>query len=138
MTTDVLTVGRAYRLCQLPVGTADSSGHTTNIRFRNTTSENYSEGYGAVTDEERDERLDRIERLLSILVDRQQIKEFYPVDEFARLAGRTRFTVREWCRHHRINAEKRSCGRGAHSSWVISHDELLRFQKEGLLPEKRY
>jgi hypothetical protein len=90
-----------------------------------------------MTDEERDQRLIRIEQMLNVLVERQQIKEFYPVDEFARLTGRSCFTVREWCRLHRINAEKRSCGRGAHCSWVIGHDELLRFQKDGLLPERR-
>ena len=32
---------------------------------------------------------------------------------------------------------KKSLGRGAYASWAISHTELLRFQKEGLLPLRR-
>jgi hypothetical protein len=33
-----------------------------------------------------------------------------------------------------VHAEKRKSGRGPHPAWVISHSELLRFQREGLLP----
>jgi len=80
-----------------------------------------------------DERLEKIETLLSVLVTRQQVKEFYEVDKFARLVGRARFTVREWARHGRIRAEKKLSGRGPHAQWVISHDELLRYEREGLL-----
>jgi hypothetical protein len=47
---------------------------------------------------------------------------------------RDRFTVREWARNGRIRAEKKLSGRGAHARWVVSHDELLRYQREGLLP----
>lgn len=81
-----------------------------------------------------DERLDRIESLLAALVERQQVKDFYEIEEFARLVGRDRFTVREWARHCRIHADKKLSGRGAHAQWVVSHDELLRYQREGLLP----
>jgi hypothetical protein len=80
------------------------------------------------------ERLERIENLLALLVERQQTKEHYSTDEFARLVNKAEFTVREWCRLGRIRAEKRRSGRGAHSAWVIAHSELLRYQKEGLLP----
>jgi hypothetical protein len=81
-----------------------------------------------------EERLEKIEALLVVLVDRQQVREFYGVEEFARLVGREPFTCREWARHGRIRAEKKLSGRGAHAGWVVSHDELLRYRREGLLP----
>ncbi len=83
-----------------------------------------------------EERLEHIENLLVVLVERQQVREWYSVEEFARIVGRAEFTCREWCRHGRIKAEKKDSGRGAYTSWVIPHAELLRFQKEGLLPAK--
>jgi hypothetical protein len=90
-----------------------------------------------MTDEERDERLIRMEQMLYALVDRQSIKDFYQIDEFAKLAGKATFTVREWARLGRISAEKRRSGRGAFAAWVISHEEWLRYQREGLLPQNR-
>jgi hypothetical protein len=90
-----------------------------------------------MTDAERDEQLIRIEQLLTVLVERERIKDFYEIDEFAKLAGKAAFTVREWARLGRVNAEKRRSGRGPHAAWVISHQELLRYQREGLLPERR-
>lgn len=80
-----------------------------------------------------DKRLERIEAMLAILVQRQASKEFYEIGEFARLVGRSVLTCREWCRLGRIHALKKQSGRGAHAAWVISHDELLRYQREGLL-----
>ncbi len=84
-----------------------------------------------------DERLDKIESMLAILVAQQTIKEFYEVEEFARLARKACFTVREWARLGRINGQKRGSGRGAHAAWVFSHAELLRYQRDGLLPLRR-
>jgi hypothetical protein len=84
-----------------------------------------------------EERLDKIEQLLLVLVERQQVREYYSVEEFARIVGRAEFTCREWCRHGRVKAAKKESGRGAYASWVISHEELLRFQREGLLPVRR-
>jgi hypothetical protein len=84
-----------------------------------------------------DQRLEKIEELLLILVKRQTIKEFYEIEEFARLVGREPFTVREWARHGRVRAEKKLSGRGAYARWVVPHAELLRYQKEGLLPIQR-
>jgi len=81
------------------------------------------------------ERLERIESALKSLVQRQTVKDFYSTDEFAKVVGRAEFTCREWCRRGRIKAQKRRSGRGKFQSWVISHDELQRFQREGLLPE---
>jgi hypothetical protein len=80
------------------------------------------------------ERLERIERLI---VEQKSVKEWYATEEFARLVGKAEFTCREWARLGRIHAEKRKSGRGAHASWVVSHSELLRYQREGLLPEKK-
>jgi hypothetical protein len=83
-----------------------------------------------------EERLERIESMLCVLVERQQVRDFYSTDQFAGLVGLAEFTVREHCRLGRLKAEKRRSGRGAHCSWAISHDELLRFQREGLLPDR--
>jgi transposase len=83
---------------------------------------------------EHDERLERIEGMLAILVERQHVREWYTTAEVAQLVGKAEFTVREWCRHGRLKAEKRMSGRGAYPAWVISHAELQRYQREGLLP----
>lgn len=87
-----------------------------------------------MTTEAIEQRLERIEQLLKALAERQAVKAWYTTEEFARIVAKAEFTVREWCRHGRVRAEKRSSGRGAHPAWVISHDELLRYQREGLLP----
>ncbi|HZZ80784.1 MAG TPA: hypothetical protein VFE62_19940 [Gemmataceae bacterium] len=84
-----------------------------------------------------DERLDHIEAMLTVLVERQTIKEYYDIEEFAELVGRSAFTCREWARLGRIHAVKKLSGRGGYSQWAISHNEMLRYQKEGLLPFRR-
>jgi predicted site-specific integrase-resolvase len=83
-----------------------------------------------------EERLEKIEAMLVILVERQQVREWYSVEEFARIVGRAEFTCREWCRHGRIRAEKKGSGRGAYASWAVSHEELLRYQRGGLIPPR--
>lgn len=84
-----------------------------------------------------EERLEKIENLLTALVERQTVKPWYEIKEFARMEGKASFTVREWCRLGRIRAEKRSSGRGAHCTWVVSHEELERYRRDGLLPDRR-
>jgi transposase len=84
-----------------------------------------------------DERLDHIEQMLAVLVNQRTVKDWYSVDEVASHVGKASFTVREWCRHGRINAQKRSYKRGKSAEWMISHEELLRIKNQGLLPEKR-
>src|SRR5213595_3443951 len=84
-----------------------------------------------------EEHLEKIEQMLTVLVQRQQVREWYTIDEFARLVGKAEFTVRAWCRLGRIHAKKKQSGRGAHAAWVISHEELERFRREGLLPIQR-
>ena len=81
-----------------------------------------------------EEKLERIEALLVMLVERHQVKEWYSVEEFAASVGRECYTVREWCRLGRINAEKKQSGRGKYPLWVIANAEKLRYEKEGLLP----
>jgi hypothetical protein len=80
-----------------------------------------------------EERLEHIEQLLTALVERQQVQEWYTVEEFARIVGRSEFTCREYCRLGRVRASKRAHGAGQYKTWVISHEELLRFQRDGLL-----
>ena len=84
-----------------------------------------------------EERLEKIEAMLVELVERQAVKEFYEIEEFARIVGKSCFTCREWCRLGRIRADKKLSGRGAYARWVVPHAELLRYQKEGLLPHAR-
>jgi hypothetical protein len=84
-----------------------------------------------------EQRLEKIESLLVVLVERETVKDFYEIEEFARLVGKSCFTCREWCRLGRIRARKKVSGRGAYTAWAISHEELQRYQKEGLLPNQR-
>jgi hypothetical protein len=81
-----------------------------------------------------DERLERIESRLALLVEKGRVQDWYSIEEFARIVGRSAFTCREWCRNRRIKAEKKRSGRGAHMAWAISDDELQRFRREGLSP----
>jgi hypothetical protein len=82
-------------------------------------------------------RLDGIEAMLETLLRQHTVKDFYSTTEIAELLGKAEFTVREWCRLGRIRAQKRLSGRGPHSSWVISHEELVRLRREGLFPTER-
>lgn len=84
-----------------------------------------------------DDRLERIESLLVALMEKERTKEWYSVEEFSRIVGRAPFTCRAWFRQRRVLAVKKASGRGAHTAWAISHAELLRYQKEGLLPMRR-
>ena len=83
------------------------------------------------------ERLANIENLLLGLLREREQRENYSVEQFAERVGRDPFTVREWCRLGRIHAGKKGSGRGRYQAWVIGHAELLRFEREGLLPIRR-
>jgi len=83
------------------------------------------------------DRLTRIESKVDSLSGQRTFQEYYSVAEFAQLVGRNEFTTREWCRLGRLHAEKRCCGRGRSQEWKISHQELLRYQSDGLLPDRR-
>lgn len=79
-----------------------------------------------------EQRLERMEAMLALLVERQQAREWYSIEQFSLIVGRSVLTCREWCRLGRIAAVKQGSGRGAHAAWAISHDELQRYQREGL------
>ena len=78
-------------------------------------------------------RLDRIEKSLAS-PSASIAKEWYTVAEVAEILEKAPFTVREWCRNSRINADKRHTGRGRSLEWMISHSELERISNKGLLP----
>ena len=82
-------------------------------------------------------RLTAIEEGVRTLVEQRTVRDFYSIAEFARIVGRSEFTCREWCRLGRIKGLKKRNGRGLSAEWVVSHEELLRFQREGLLPQAR-
>jgi predicted site-specific integrase-resolvase len=77
--------------------------------------------------------LEWIEEMLAVQVERQQVRDWYATEQFAEVVGKAEFTVREWARLGRIRAEKGKSGRGPFASWVISHQELVRYQREGLI-----
>ena len=84
-----------------------------------------------------EERLEKIEGMLLVLVERQQLREWYTTHEFAKAVGKAEFTIREYCRLGGLRAEKRQSGRGAYPQWVLSHAELERYRRNGLLPIQR-
>ena len=83
-----------------------------------------------------DERLDRIESLLLSLVEKERVRSGIrsrnsrgSSDAPPSPAGSGAATVASWRR-------KRKAVEGAHAAWAISDAELLRFQREGLLPKR--
>jgi hypothetical protein len=96
------------------------------------------EGEKIMTTEELNDltaRLNRIEQALDLLVQQRAVKDWYSTAEVAKILGKAEFTVREWCRLGRVKAEKKKCGRGVASEWIVSHAELTRVRNEGLLPD---
>jgi hypothetical protein len=84
-----------------------------------------------------DSRFSQLQAQLDLLIQQRTIKSWYGTEEVAEIVGKAEFTVREWCRNGRIHAEKQGSGRGKYQSWVISQEELQRFQKEGLLTKRK-
>ena len=90
-----------------------------------------------ITDEKLDrfdQRLAAIESAIQSIASQTPLKDWYTTAEVAELLRKAEFTVREWCRLGRIRAEKRNSGRGPHASWVISREELERYNRSGLIP----
>ncbi len=55
-----------------------------------------------MTEHELASRLERMESILAVLLDRATIKDWYTVEEFARLVDREPCTVREYARLGRV------------------------------------
>lgn len=83
------------------------------------------------------DRLDSIESMLQSLLEQQTTREWYTTKEIAKRIGKAEYTVREYARLGRISASKRRSGRGKHLSWVVSHVEYVRLQRDGLLPTRK-
>jgi hypothetical protein len=79
-------------------------------------------------------RLDSIENLLRELLSHKAVKEYYSTADVAERVGRSEYQVREWCRTGRIQAVKKSTGRGRSREWMVSYDELVRYESHGLRP----
>lgn len=57
------------------------------------------------------ERFDRIEGTLLVLTTQNLVRDGYDTKTFAAKVGKSPYTVRQWCLHGRIRAEKRRFGR---------------------------
>jgi hypothetical protein len=79
------------------------------------------------------ERMEAIERKLEAIQVGKLDKDWYSTEEVAALMDRAPWTVREWCRHGRIRAKKRT----GTDRWVVSRQELDRLMNDGLLPASR-
>ena len=86
-----------------------------------------------MTTQEIAKRLEQIENALQRLLSERIEQEYYSTKDLAEILGKAEFTVREWCRHGRVNAEKRRSGRGRSKEWMVSNSELQRIRSEGLL-----
>src|SRR5262249_10214238 len=81
-------------------------------------------------------KLSELAEMVSRLLAMDTTKECFEVEEFALRVKRAAFTVREWARLGRINAQKKRSGRGKYLAWMINFEEVLRYEREGLLPLK--
>jgi hypothetical protein len=81
-----------------------------------------------------EERLAALEKAVALLVSQRTVKDWYTTQDISTMLGKAEYTVREWCRLGRIKAKKAPCVRGGEQEWRVSHEELLRYQKDGLLP----
>ncbi len=75
----------------------------------------------------------RIGELRDLILGQRPIKDMYTTSEAAEVLDKAEYTVREWCRLGRVNAQKRPCGRGNAAEWIIPREEIVRIQNEGLL-----
>jgi hypothetical protein len=78
----------------------------------------------------------RLEENQAHLDSQEPPRQFYSTKEFSERVDRSEYTVRQWCKHGRINAQKRHGGRGAYDEWQIPASEPQRFLDFGLLPKR--
>jgi hypothetical protein len=83
-----------------------------------------------------EQRLQRMEGLLEQLVTGMRNKDWYSVAEVAVLVDRSEYQVRQWCKSGKIRAEKSGRRSGRFQTWVVSREELLRYERNGLLPAR--
>ena len=79
-----------------------------------------------------EEEIAELKAMVRELLGRKAIKDYYSTAEVANRVGRSEYQVREWCRTGRIQAVKRNSGRGRSKEWMISHEELMRYESHGL------
>lgn len=79
-------------------------------------------------------RIDRLESKLDQLLTKEAVREFYTTAQFADRVGKSKDTIAGHCQNGRIRATRKRNGRGGKLEYSISHDELLRFERDGLLP----
>ena len=70
-----------------------------------------------------EQRLEKIEAMLLVLVECNQLRQWYSTGEFAQSVGKAEFTIREYCRLGRLRAQKRQSGRGAHEVRIVATDD---------------
>jgi hypothetical protein len=79
--------------------------------------------------------LSRLEAKIDALTSQRAVKEWYTIPEAAKQLNKSAYHLRSNCRDGRILARKKPYpGRGGKPEWLISHDELIRTQCEGLRP----
>ncbi len=76
----------------------------------------------------------KIDLIFDMLASPKAVREWYSVEETAKIIGKSEFTTRQWCNLGRINASKATERRGGSALWRISATELHRYKEEGLLP----
>jgi hypothetical protein len=77
-------------------------------------------------------RMERIEARLALSVE----KESYTVEEAAERLDRKPWTVRQWCNKGQVKGAYKVHGKGRTGEWRIPHEELVRLQNRGPLPER--
>jgi hypothetical protein len=80
------------------------------------------------------ERLAKLEASIAAAAEQGKTHDWYSTADAAKALGLAEFTVRNYCRLGRIRGEKKGSGRGKYQSWVVSHAEIERVRREGLLP----